>query len=257
MLMVISPAKTLDFDSPQPALPSTLPQFRAEASELVAGLRALPPARIAALMQISPDLAALNHARFQAFGTRPPARLTRQAVLAFRGDVYLGMRAETFDADELAFAQEHLRILSGLYGVLRPLDRIQPYRLEMGTSLATARGRSLYAFWGDRIAKALRRQLAAAGGGELVNLASQEYFQAVDVDALRAPVVTPVFKEWRGGQLRLISFSAKRARGMMAGFAVRQRITRSEELKDFAEDGYAFQPALSSGGEWLFTRGAP
>ena len=205
-------------------------------------------------MGISPELASLNAARFRSWSARPAARNRRSAVLAFRGDVYLGLRAETFDAQDMAFAQQHLRILSGLYGVLRPLDSIQAHRLEMGTRLATTAGRNLYEFWGPRIARALRRQAARSGATVLVNLASQEYFRAVDLEALALPVITPVFKEQRAGGLKIVSFSAKRARGMMAGFAIRNRITDPEELKKFTADGYRFQPALSCDSEWLFTR---
>jgi uncharacterized protein len=254
MLLIVSPAKTLDFDSPVPEHIVTRPEFTKDAARLIEGLRELPAEAIRKLMSISPELAALNHARFQAWRARAPARATRAALLAFRGDVYLGMRAETFAADEFAFAQQHLCILSGLYGLLRPLDAIQPYRLEMGTQFANARGRNLYEFWGPRIADALDAQARATRAQELVNLASQEYFRAVAVERLSLPVITPVFKENRGGTLKIVSFSAKRARGAMAGFAIRHRLQRAEELKNFAEDGYRFEPALSSDREWLFVR---
>ena len=175
-------------------------------------------------------------------------------MLAFRGDTYIGMRAETFDAPDMDFAQQHLRILSGLYGVLRPLDLIQPYRLEMGSSLANARGNTLYAWWGERIAKELRKQARSTGSAVLVNLASQEYFGAVDTAALGLRVVTPQFKEKRGGVLKIISFSAKRARGAMAGFAIRNRLQDPEALKAFDEDNYRFRPELSGENEWVFVR---
>lgn len=254
MLLIVSPAKTLDFDSPVAGHSVTRPAFTKDAAELVEGLRELPVEAIRELMSISPELAALNHARFRDWRARAPARATRAALLAFRGDVYLGMRTETFSADEFAFAQQHLRILSGLYGLLRPLDAIQPYRLEMGTQLANARGRNLYEFWGPRIADALDAQARAAGAHELVNLASQEYFRAVAPGRLSLPVITPVFKEKRGGTLKIVSFNAKRARGAMAGFAIRHRLQRAEELKAFAEDGYRYEPALSTEREWLFVR---
>lgn len=257
MLMIVSPAKTLDFTTPAAALPPGRAEFAREASQLVAELRGLSSEALGDLMSISPELAALNVARFRSWSVRPAAGNTRAAVLAFRGDVYLGLRAETFDAQDMAFAQQHLRILSGLYGVLRPLDSIQAHRLEMGTRLATSAGRNLHEFWGPRIARALRRQATRSDATALVNLASQEYFRAVDLDALALPVITPVFKEQRTGGLKIVSFSAKRARGMMAGFAIRNRITDPEALKKFSADGYRFQPALSCTSEWLFTRAAP
>ena len=257
MLMIVSPAKTLDFTTPATALTPGRAEFAREAKQLVAELRGLSSGALGELMSISPELAALNAARFRSWSTRPAAGKTRTAVLAFRGDVYLGMRAETFDAQDMAFAQQHLRILSGLYGVLRPLDSIQPHRLEMGTRLVTTAGHSLYEFWGPRIARALRRQAVRSGATVLVNLASQEYFRAVDLEALALPVITPVFKEQRAGGLKIVSFSAKRARGMMAGYAIRNRITDPGKLKKFIADGYRFQPALSSASEWLFPRAAP
>lgn len=255
MLLVVSPAKTLDFETPAPkALRVTRPAFAAEAGELAARLKTLDAPALTQLMDISPSLAELNVGRFRDFSTRPAASRERPAVLAFRGDTYLGMRAETFDADDMAFAQQHLRILSGLYGLLRPLDRIQPYRLEMGSALATARGPDLYAFWGERIARALAKQARALGTGVLVNLASQEYFRAVDTVALGLRVVTPQFKERRGGALKIVSFSAKRARGAMAAFAIRHRLAAPEALQRFDEDGYRYEPALSGPDEWVFAR---
>ena len=254
MLLVVSPAKTLDFESHVPALPVSKPVFAREASALAGQLRTMDARAVSKLMDISPDLAALNVERFRRFSARPPKAAQRPAVLAFRGDTYIGMRAETFDETDMDFAQQHLRILSGLYGVLRPLDLIQPYRLEMGSALANPRGKNLYAWWGDRIAKELRKQAGATGAGVLVNLASQEYFGAVDTNRLGLRVVTPLFKEKRGGVLKVISFSAKRARGAMAGFAIRNRLQDPEALKAFAEDNYRFRAELSSADEWVFAR---
>lgn len=254
MLLVVSPAKTLDFDSPAPTLPVTKPVFAKDALTLVGQLKTMDERAVAKLMDISPDLAALNVARFRSFSARPARAAQRPAVLAFRGDTYIGMRAETFDDADMDHAQQHLRILSGLYGVLRPLDMIQPYRLEMGSALPNARGNTLYAYWGERIAKELRKQGRAAGTGVLVNLASQEYFGAVDTNALGLRVVTPHFKEKRGGALKVISFSAKRARGAMAGFAIRNRLRDPEALKTFTEDNYRFRPELSSADDWVFAR---
>jgi uncharacterized protein len=254
MLMILSPAKTLDFDVPRPSLPCSKPRFASEAAELVAQLRHIDAAGLASLMHISPDLAGLNHERFQDWGSRAALKRAQAALLAFKGDVYIGLRAETFSEQQMQFAQQHLRILSGLYGVLRPLDLILPYRLEMGTPLATARGRNLYDFWDARIADALQQQVRASGAAALVNLASQEYFRAVRVAGLKVPVITPQFKERRAGQLKIISFSAKRARGMMAGFAIRNSLREAEQLKSFDEDGYRYDAELSTPHEWLFVR---
>jgi uncharacterized protein len=254
MLMIISPAKTLDFTSPAPVGEFTRPRHGGETRLLIERMRRFPPAQLQSLMAISPDLAQLNAARFKAWRTRAAGRVSRPAILAFRGDVYLGMRAETFDETAMRFAQRHLRILSGLYGVLRPLDPIQAYRLEMGTRVDTERGGNLYQFWGDRIARTLAADARACAATALVNLASQEYFHAVDTTRITLPIITPVFKERRGRELKIISFSAKRARGMMAGFAVRHAIRCAEELKAFGEDGYAYRPELSSEREWLFVR---
>ena len=256
MLIVLSPAKTLDFESPLPgALPQTTRvEFGTDAARLVRRLRELDAAAIGTLMSLSTDLSELNAERYRSWRLRGVAPLERAALIAFRGDVYQGMQAADFGVGDFAFAQDHLRILSGLYGVLRPLDAIQPYRLEMGTPLDTGRSRGLYAWWGNRIARSLRRQADSICTRTLVNLASQEYFHAVDTGALGLRVVTPVFKEMRSGTLKIISFSAKRARGAMAGFAVRNRLTEAERLQTFAEDGYCFRSDLSSADEWVFTR---
>ena len=256
MLIVLSPAKTLDYASPIVDVAPTKPEFAADARRLVGVLRELSPLEVAGLMDLSDSLAALNVARYAAFRATPRAADVRPAVLAFDGDVYDGLRAREFDADALAFAQRHLRILSGLYGVLRPLDAMQPYRLEMGTRLATERGRDLYAFWGERPAKALGRALREAGGGTLVNLASEEYFRAVDVDALRAAVVQPVFQDRRGDAWKVISFNAKRARGAMARFAIEGRLQDPRDLKAFDADGWRFAPQASDASTWVFRRDA-
>jgi cytoplasmic iron level regulating protein YaaA (DUF328/UPF0246 family) len=207
-------------------------------------------------MDLSDTLAALNVARYASFRSTPRAGDARPAVLAFDGDVYDGLGARALDAESLAYTQAHLRILSGLYGVLRPLDAMQPYRLEMGTRLENERGRDLYAYWGDRPARALRRALRDAGGSALVNLASEEYFKAVDRDALGAPVIQPVFQERRAGAWKVISFSAKRARGAMARYAIDRRLTDPEGLKAFDADGYAFDPQASDANTWYFRRDA-
>jgi cytoplasmic iron level regulating protein YaaA (DUF328/UPF0246 family) len=257
MLMVLSPAKTLDFESPIVPVTPTRPAFAADSRRLVERLRELAPHELATLMDLSDPLAALNAARYAAFRAAPRAAHVRPAVLAFDGDVYDGLAARTMDEESLAFAQRHLRILSGLYGVLRPLDAMQPYRLEMGTRLATAQGRDLYEYWGDRPARALRRALRDAGGEVLVNLASEEYFRAVERKALGVPVIQPVFQERRAGVWRVISFSAKRARGMMARHAIRRRAVRAEELQAFREDGYRFDEPASDAATWYFRREMP
>lgn len=256
MLIVLSPAKTLDYASPIVDVPPTKPEFSADARRLAAVLRELTTVEVARLMDLSDPLAALNVARYASFRAAPRAAHVRPAVLAFDGDVYDGLAARALDADALDFAQRRVRILSGLYGVLRPLDAMQPYRLEMGTRLATERGRDLYAYWGDRPAKALRRALRDAGGGTLVNLASEEYFRAVDVGALRAPVVQPVFQDRRPDGWKVISFNAKRARGAMARFAIDRRIDEPGALKDFDVDGWRFAPGASDASTWVFRRDA-
>ena len=250
MLAVISPAKRLNFDPVSHELLETFPVFQKEANSLAATARQLSQSGLRQLMGISTDLAKLNQARFKAFETVSNARNSKQAALAFAGDTYVGLQADTFDDGDLAFAQEHLRILSGLYGVLRPLDRIQPYRLEMGSRLKTRRGPSLYDYWGDQLGKVLD---TAATGGPVINLASAEYFKASG-RKMTSRIITPSFKEDSGGDLKIIGFFAKKARGMMARFMIVNRITEPEALKDFDLEGYAFQPALSSGDDWTFTR---
>lgn len=255
MLIVLSPAKALDFETAPGIEAHSRPAFIDDAEALVQVMREKSPAELAGLMKLSDPLAALNVARYQNWRRRSTRRNARQAVLAFDGDVYAGLDARSLDEDALRWAQDHLRILSGLYGVLRPLDLIQPYRLEMGSRLATARGRNLYDFWGGQIAQALRRTLLRSDGEPaLVNLASQEYFRSVDPAVLRSRVVTPVFEDWNSGRYRIVSFFAKRARGLMARFAIRHRVTDPEALKNFAEDGYGFVPAASGPDNWVFRR---
>lgn len=252
MLAVISPAKKMNFDPLPDGFPESFPELQSDANSLAATARQLGRLDLRRLMGISEDLAKLNQARFKAFEKQSDDRNSKQAALAFAGDTYVGLQAETFDAEDLNFAQDHLRILSGLYGVLRPLDRIQPYRLEMGSRLKNRRGANLYAYWGDRVGAALDQ---AAGDGPVINLASSEYFKAAG-KAMRAPVITPAFKEEREGDLKMIGFFAKKARGMMARFIVRNRIADAEALKDFDMEGYAFQPSLSDETNWTFSRKA-
>lgn len=256
MLFLISPAKSLDYETPVRATTHTRPLFIDEASELVAVLREQSPQQIASLMDLSDSLAALNVARYQAWSPRFTERNSRQAVLAFDGDVYGGLDARSLSPDELDWLQQHLCILSGLYGVLRPLDRMQPYRLEMGTRLKTTRGPSLYAFWGSRIADYLNRRAQADKSPVVVNLASEEYFKAVDLKTLRPRVVQCVFEERKGDGWKVISFMAKRARGLMVRWALQHRAGTPEQLKAFDLEGYRFEPAVSAPDKLVFRRAA-
>lgn len=254
MLHVISPAKTLDFESAPAISDHSQPQFLAQSCELIEQLRLLEPPEVASLMHISDKLGELNAQRFRAWQLPFTPRNAKQAVLAFKGDVYTGMQAELFSAQDFAFAQQHLRILSGLYGVLRPLDLIQPYRLEMGTSFTNRRGKNLYQFWGDTLTQHLNQELENRGEKFLVNLASTEYWSAVNPKKLVARVITPVFKDCKNGQYKIISFFAKKARGMMSAYIIQQQLDRVEGLKDFTTAGYAYNESLSGADEWVFTR---
>jgi hypothetical protein len=255
MLSVVSPAKTLDYDSVMPSnLPTTLPDYLAESEQLVTILRDKSPQELAQMMSISDKLAALNVARFAQWQRPYSMPAARPAIFAFKGDVYTGLAVENFSLDDLNYAQQHFRILSGLYGLLRPLDLMLPYRLEMGTDLANARGRNLYDFWGDRLTIALNEALRAQSDDVLVNLASNEYFKAVNLKRLEARLVTPQFKEEKNGQFKLVSFFAKKARGQMAAWLIRERITRVDDICQFDLDGYVFNGALSRDNELVFTR---
>jgi cytoplasmic iron level regulating protein YaaA (DUF328/UPF0246 family) len=254
MLLLISPAKTLDFETPAPTTAFTQADFLKQSRQLVGELRGLAPHDISNLMNISDKLGLLNFDRFANWKTPFKPTNAKQAVFAFQGDVYTGMQAETFSPEDIQFAQQHLRILSGLYGLLRPLDLIQPYRLEMGTSFANSRGKNLYEFWGDAITAAVNKQLKALSATEVINLASTEYFSAVKPNLLKAKIITPVFKDQKNGHYKIISFFAKKARGMMSAYIIQNRITDPEAIKQFDVAGYAFDPALSSRFEWVFTR---
>jgi cytoplasmic iron level regulating protein YaaA (DUF328/UPF0246 family) len=257
MLILLSPAKNLNFD-PAPAAPAaTKPVFLKEAREMAGVARDLSPARLKKLMGISDKLATLNHQRFAAFRGDGKSNSGKQAALAFNGDVYLGLDARTMTAADFKFAQDHLRILSGLYGLLRPLDAIEPYRLEMGSSLKNPRGNNLYAFWGDRIAKEINKTLKGHKDLVVINLASNEYFSAVDRDALDATVITPSFKDEKDGKLRTLFMFAKRARGSMARWAIDNRIDSAGALKKCDADGYKFRAKESTETEWLFARPQP
>ncbi|WNW13550.1 peroxide stress protein YaaA [Pseudomonas sp. DTU_2021_1001937_2_SI_NGA_ILE_001] len=257
MLMVISPAKTLDYETPPTTTRHTLPEYLDHSQELIAQLRELTPAQIGELMHLSDKLAGLNAARFGSWTPAFDLDNAKQALLAFKGDVYTGLDAETLDDAGLDYAQKHLRMLSGLYGLLRPLDLMQPYRLEMGTRLANARGKDLYAFWGTRISEWLNQALAAQGDDLLLNLASTEYFSAVKRSALKARVIDTEFKDFKNGQYKIISFYAKKARGMMARFVIDQRIDSPEALKRFDVQGYYYSAEQSSPDKLVFLRDTP
>lgn len=258
MLFLLSPAKRLDDESPVPpdvAALATSPARMGDATELIEVMKAKTPLQVARLMDLSDELAALNVARYAAWSKRNTARNSRPAVLAFAGDVYEGLQAGSLTLAELAWAQQHLVILSGLYGHLRPLDKLQPYRLEMGTAVVTGRGRSLYDFWGDSIAGHLNRLQRGERDPVIVNLASQEYSRAALRPALKARVVECVFEEGRGaGQYKIVSFFAKKARGTMARYAIRHRIQTPEALRAFDEDGYAYAPVPSTPDRLVFRR---
>lgn len=252
MLVVISPAKKLDWAARD--FDTTEPAFKDDAAHLAETARGLSAGDLQKLMKISADLARLNRDRFRDFSDDPAAEDTRPAALAFAGDTYQGLEAASLDPEEMDWAQDHLRILSGLYGLLRPRDAIQPYRLEMGSKLANARGKSLYAYWGDRISNALNAQAETLGTDVLVNCASQEYFGAVDPKALKLRVITPVFMEDKGGAPKIVSFYAKRARGAMARYIIQHRLTDPASLTDFDTGGYVYRPDLSDPDKPVFLR---
>ncbi|MDF2784683.1 MAG: hypothetical protein K0S95_1218 [Pantoea eucrina] len=254
MLMVISPAKTLDYESPLATPRFTRPELLEKSQQLIDVARALSPADIASLMRISDKLAHLNAERFNQWQPHFTPENARPAILAFKGDVYTGLQAERFSEADFDFAQQHLRMLSGLYGLLRPLDLMQPYRLEMGTRLANPAGRDLYSFWGDTLTETLNRALQAQGDRVLINLASDEYFRAVKPAKLDADLVKPVFLDEKDGHYKVISFYAKKARGLMSRFVIEHRLTEAEQLKQFDVEGYRFDAAASQGNELVFKR---
>ena len=254
MLTVISPAKTLDYETPPTTRRTTQPQNLDKAARLVGDARRLSPDDIRELMGVSQKIAELNHARFMNWGQPFTLDNAKQAVLAFKGDVYTGLEADTLTDEQLRFAQQHLRILSGLYGLLRPLDLMQPYHLEMGLKFENEGGKNLYEFWGDDITTALNAQLKKSRSDVLVNLASNEYFRSVQANALDADVITPVFKDLKNGKYKIISFFAKKARGQMARYIVEEGLTDAVGLKRFKAAGYRYSKADSSAKEWVFTR---
>lgn len=254
MLMVISPAKTLDFESPLATQRYTQPALLEESQKLIAVARKLSPADIGSLMHISDKLAVLNAQRFNDWQPDFTPDNARQAILAFKGDVYTGLQAETFSEKEFDFAQQHLRMLSGLYGLLRPLDLMQAYRLEMGIKLANPAGKDLYSFWGEKLTLALNDALAEQGDDVLINLASDEYFKAVKPKLLKGEIVKPVFLDEKNGTFKVISFYAKKARGLMSRYIIEHRLSKPAQLKKFDVDGYVFDAEASKGNELVFKR---
>ena len=254
MIIIISPAKRLNFDTDTLRKNST-PLFLKDANRLITQLRKLSATELQKLMSVSEKIAGLNADRFKLWDQSTTSKKAKQALLAFCGDVYLGLDAATFEAQDFDFAQQHLRILSGLYGVLKPLDMIQPYRLEMGTRFNNDRGDNLYDFWGQRITKMINSELREMSHIALINLASAEYFRSIIPKQMATPIITPIFKENKNGIYKVISFTAKRARGMMARYIIKKRITTPEPLKQFREDDYLYRDTLSTATQWVFTRG--
>jgi cytoplasmic iron level regulating protein YaaA (DUF328/UPF0246 family) len=254
MLIVISPAKTLDFETAPTTAIHSQPEFVEDSEKLVRKLRTFSRKKLMALMGISKNLAELNYERYLEWEPEFHTGNSKQAVLAFKGDVYQGLEAETLSEEELEFAQEHLRILSGLYGLLRPLDLIRPYRLEMGTKLPVRRKKDLYDFWGDRLTQKLNAHLAEAGIDTLVNLASNEYFDSLQPAGIDARIITPTFLDQKNGRYKPISFFLKKARGLMTSYIIRNKLTDPEDLRDFDFGGYYFSPEHSEGDKWVFLR---
>jgi len=253
MLTLLSPAKSFDFESPARTALSSEPDFGAESTRLIKKVGTYSKKKLGELMSISAELAALNVSRYQKWSSTPESGTTKQAILTFNGEAYRGLNASEMDDEDLQFAQNHLRMLSGLYGVLRPLDLIQPHRLEMGTKLKYYGYKNLYEFWGDKITKRLNNDL---GGAEwLVNLASTEYFKSVQESKLKATVITPIFKDFSNGRYKVLMTYAKNARGVMANYIIKNRINDPEILKGFNENGYAFDEGQSEDNNWVFVRG--
>ena len=251
MLIVISPAKTLDFDSEPVVNVHSQPQFLLQSQQLIEGLKKLSVADISTLMKLSDKLAGLNMARFQTWAAPFDLDNAKQAVLAFKGDVYTGLDADSLDRAGFDFMQKHLRILSGLYGILRPLDLMQAYRLEMGTKFENEKGSNLYQFWDSQLRQELEAELA---GDVLINLASNEYFKVLQAKKIQSRIITPVFKDWKNGQYKIISFYAKKARGLMTRYIIDHQIEQPENIKQFDSDGYRFSEEMSQGDDWVFIR---
>jgi len=256
MLLVVSPAKKLDFESPLATKKFSQPTLLEQSQLLIDDCVKLTPSEIASLMKLSDKLAGLNAARFGEWSMPFTQDNARQAILSFNGDVYTGLDAQTFSEDDFDFAQQHFRILSGLYGLLKPLDLMQAYRLEMGCKLKNSRGDNLYQFWDDIITNELNKAMAEQQTDILINLASTEYFKSVNKKALKGTIITPVFKDWKNGQYKIISFFAKKARGLMARYIIQNKLTAVEQIKAFDLAGYQYDEAMSKDNDWVFTRKA-
>ena len=254
MLIVISPAKKLDYETPSKTSVYTTPDYMGDSKLLIKQLRNYSAMDLAELMHLSMKLAELNFDRYEAWKPTCTEKNAKQSVLAFQGDVYQGLDAASLNASELKFAQQHLRILSGLYGILRPLDLMQPYRLEMGTRLETSRGKNLYEFWGSTLTEGLNKHLKKIKSDTLINLASNEYFKSVKPKELNATIITPAFKEFKNGDYKMIGIYAKRARGLMSRYIIKNKLKNPEDIKDFDDEGYRFNSKLSKDNNWVFTR---
>ena len=254
MIILLSPAKTLDFENPAEEKTCTEPEFLSLSKNLIAGLSKMSNEEISKLMGISDKLAALNSERYKSWNVKHESKNSKQAILAFKGDVYEGMKAWDYTKEDFIYAQKNLRMLSGLYGLLRPLDLIQPHRLEMGTVYANPAGKDLYAFWGDRLCNTLNRELKASGSRFLINLASQEYFKSTQPKNLEGEIVSPIFKDEKNGKFKIISFYAKKARGMMASHFIKNRIDSIDGLRKFNNSGYQFESSESTDLQPVFLR---
>lgn len=257
MLIVVSPAKTLDYDTPPKTKTFTLPDYLDDSAELIHRMREFSSLDISELMKVSTKIADLNFDRFEAWNKKFTEKNAKQAVLAFKGDVYTGLDAESFTAKDFKFAQKHFRMLSGLYGLLRPLDLMQPYRLEMGTKLSTERGKNLYEFWGSEITDGLNKQLKKIKSDYLINLASNEYFKAVKPKELKGEIITPAFKELKNGDYKMIGVYAKKARGLLSRYVIQNQLSDIEDIKSFDVEGYKYNQKLSKDNSWVFTRKIP
>lgn len=254
MLIVISPAKTLDFETAPTTQEFTQPELLKESKKLISELKKLEPAEVSSLMKISDKLGTLNYLRFNEWKTPFNLKNAKQALLAFKGDVYTGIEAESFSKQDLNFAQKHLRILSGLYGVLKPLDLMQAYRLEMGTQFENKQGKDLYQFWGGKLTEQVNKDLKAVKSNVLINLASNEYFKSLQASDIDAEIIVPVFKDFKNGKYKIISFYAKKARGLMSAYIIKNRLKKPEDIKAFNIDGYKYSKSESNGNNWVFLR---
>ncbi len=257
MLIVVSPAKTLDYTTPPKTKKFTLPDYLDDSAELIHRMREFSSLDISELMKVSTKIAVLNFDRYEVWNKNFTEKNAKQAVLAFKGDVYTGLDAESFTAKDFSFAQSHFRMLSGLYGLLRPLDLMQAYRLEMGTKLSTERGKNLYEFWGNEVTEGLNKQLKKIKSKYLINLASNEYFKVVKPRVLKGEIITPAFKELKNDDYKMIGIYAKKARGLLSRYIIQNQLSDIEDIKSFDMDGYKFNKKVSSGNNWVFTRKAP